>query len=42
MWLTIDEGDAASGALPAMRFVESEKLFDPEAVYGHATAAREP
>jgi phosphoribosyl-AMP cyclohydrolase len=28
--------------LPALRFVESEKLFDPEVVYGHATAAREP
>ena len=35
-------GDSASGPLPAMRFVESEKLFDPEAVYGHAPAAREP
>jgi hypothetical protein len=36
----VDNG--ATGALPALRFVESEKLFDPEAVYGHATAAREP
>jgi phosphoribosyl-AMP cyclohydrolase len=35
-------GDSSSGALPAMRFVEGEKLFDPEAVYGHAPAAREP
>lgn len=35
-------GDSASGTLPAMRFVESEKLFDPEAVYRHAPAAREP
>jgi phosphoribosyl-AMP cyclohydrolase len=35
-------GDAASGSVLAMRFVESEKLFDPEAVYGHAPAAREP
>jgi phosphoribosyl-AMP cyclohydrolase len=35
-------GETASGALPAMRFVESEKLFDPEAVYRHAPAAREP
>jgi phosphoribosyl-AMP cyclohydrolase len=34
-------GESRSGA-PAMRFVESEKLFDPEAVYGHAPAAREP
>jgi phosphoribosyl-AMP cyclohydrolase len=35
-------GDSSSGALPAMRFVEGEKLFDPEAVYRHAPAAREP
>jgi phosphoribosyl-AMP cyclohydrolase len=35
-------GDSASGTLPAMRFVENEKLFDPEAVYRHAPAAREP
>jgi phosphoribosyl-AMP cyclohydrolase len=27
---------------PAMRFVESEKLFEPEAVYRHGPAAREP
>jgi phosphoribosyl-AMP cyclohydrolase len=38
--VAVDNG--ATGALPALRFVESEKLFDPEAVYGHATAAREP
>ena len=35
-------GETASGALPAMHFVENEKLFDPEAVYRHAPAAREP
>jgi len=35
-------GDSASGTLPAMLFVEGEKLFDPEAVYRHAPAAREP
>lgn len=35
-------GDSSSSAPPAMRFVEGEKLFDPEAVYGHAPAAREP
>jgi phosphoribosyl-AMP cyclohydrolase len=32
-------GDPAAGA--ALRFVETERLFDPEAVYGHAQAARE-
>ena len=34
------------GSVPAggasMRFVESEKLFDPKAVYRHGPAAREP
>jgi phosphoribosyl-AMP cyclohydrolase len=31
-------GDASSG----MRFVDNEQLFDPDTVYGHAPAAREP
>jgi len=35
-------GEVRPGTLPAMRFVESEKLFEPEAVYGHLPAARKP
>jgi phosphoribosyl-AMP cyclohydrolase len=31
-------GDTSSG----MRFVDNERLFDPDTVYGHAPAAREP
>lgn len=31
-------GDPAAGGV--LRFVETERLFDPEAVYGHAQAAK--
>ena len=34
-------GEVPAGG-PALRFVETEKLFDPGNVYGHGPAAREP